>query len=196
MLSTKSVIGTTLLVAAVAALVYLIVEEFTKKAPLKAELKGEPTSAKAARAATHEGSSHLSPPRKEREGIPVALSDAFQEFDVDRSNTRIVNQEASNVPDSMFLQEFVDGDKSTFRPINKEEALRSANTRPSQQMQSSREGTKARTVGLYPLAFAGRKAIERPLSTACVGFNDTDTRALLASESTACLATESCPWQK
>ena len=123
---------------------------------------------------------------------------AFAEMDVDRSMTRIVLESAYNVPDSVFMQEFVDGDKSSFKPINKEQALKSANTRPAQHMANGRDnGVKSRTVGLYGMAFAGRGPIERPVtSSSCIAFGDTDTRQHQAKQAADCAATDSCPWQK
>lgn len=175
----------------VAVLVYLGYSEMHKAPAAPAK----PPSAKAARAATNQ-SKDDTPPRRTLSGID--MNDAFAEVDVDRSMTRVVPASAYAVPDSMFLQEFVDADKSSFRPVNKEQALKSANTRPSQHMKNGRDtGAKSRTVGLYGMAFAGRGPIDRPTNGAsCISFNDTDTRQHHANEATDCLATESCPWQK
>ena len=121
---------------------------------------------------------HPTHPTARTKTSSVHLDDAFMEFEVDPSLTRVVPENAYAVPDHVFMQEFVDGDKTAFRPIDKETALKSANTRPSQHMQNGRDhGAKARTVGLYGMAFAGRGPIERPVgSSSCIAFHDTDTR--------------------
>ena len=137
--------------------------------------------ATSARAATNDKTATATaPPRRELSGLTSGadINDAFADLDVDRSMTRVVPPSAYQVPESVFMQEFVDGDKTSFKPINKEAALKSANTRPAQQMVNGRDnGVKSRTVGLYGMAFAGRGPIERPTgSSSCIAFGDTDTR--------------------
>ena len=129
-------------------------------------------------------------------GVP--LQEAFQEIDVDRSMERIgAPADSYLVPDSVFMNEFNDAEKTPFKPINKEQALRSANIRP--KIQNSRGDAapgRARRVGLSPMEFA-RKTIHRtPSTAACVAFNDTDSRHVEINEATDCFASESCPWQK
>ena len=124
------------------------------------------------------------------------LHDAFAEVDVDHSLTRVAPAQGSSVDDSYWLNEFHDAEDTAFRPIDKEQAKASANTRPAQQMQNGRDDhkAKARTVGLSPMQFA-RKDIERPVdSDSCISFNDTDTRHVLIDKKTDCFATDSCPW--
>lgn len=148
------------------------------------------TSYVAARRATARAAANKEAPKS---GVPIT-TDVFQEFDVDRSMTRVVAQDTYNVSSSMFLQEFKDGDSGAFRPINKEEALKSANTRPSQHMENGRDsGTKSRTVGLAPMEFA-RKTIHRTPTTGCVSFNDTDTRQTLMSGMPEC-GEDGCPYK-
>ena len=188
-----------LVVVVVVVLIYLGCSEIGK-APSSATAARRATTARAtvpsqASKSDDHGSSKLPDPRRKLEGIPLA--DAFQQFDVDQSLHRIVPDNAYAVPDDVYLQDFIDGDKSTFRPVDKEAALKSANTRPAQHMKNGRDnGTKARTVGLSPNEFV-RRTLQRPVSSStCVAFNDTDTRHVLVNEATNCFESESCPWQQ
>ena len=188
-----------LAIVVVAVLIYLGCSELRKTSPSYASARravSARASAKADDAA--DGPAHGAKPEARRELKGMSVHDAFEpQVGVDPSMTRVVPKDAYAVPESVFLQDFVDGDATTFRPINKEEALKSANTRPAQHMQNGRDqGTKSRTVGLSPMEFA-RKTIPRPqTSSSCVAFNDTDTRQTMVNESTNCFATESCPWDK
>lgn len=188
-----------LAIVVVAVLVYLGCSEMRRTSTYAAARR----ASKAGRAATNAPADDASapPPRRTLSGIPVGgtdMDEAFAELDVDRSMTRTVDVSTYQVPQSVFMQEFVDGDKSSFRPPNKEAALRSANTRPAQHMKNGRDnGVKSRTVGLYGMAFAGRGPIERPVgSSSCIAFGDTDTRQHMVMQATDCAASESCPWQK
>lgn len=194
-----------LAIVVIGVLIYLGCCELRKSPPPAVPPRRGTTGTTSARAAVHKkdddeehgnhNSGKLPEPRRELKGVPLA--DAFQEFDIDRSLTRTVPEDAYQVPDSVFMQEFVDGDKSTFRPVNKEAALKSANTRPSQHMKNGRADAAppSRVIGLSPMEFA-RKTVQRPVSAAsCVSFNDTDSRQVMVNESTNCFETESCPWQ-
>lgn len=164
---------------------------------------GEVVAARAATNAKVEDAAQHAPAASHKAAAAGSdVRDAFQEFDVDSGLARIAPEQApSNVPDELFLQEFLEDDNAAaaFRPINKEQALLSANTRPAQHMQNGRDnGPKSRTVGVYEMAFAGRGAIERPVSSdgpACIPFNDTDTRQLMTNQTTPlCDADGSCQW--
>ena len=127
----------------------------------------------------HDDASHddMPPARRVLQGTDI--HDAFAEFEVDRTMTRIDDANSKyDVSDDMFLQDFHDEDKTSFRAISKEDALKSANLRPAQQMANGRSDSAppARTIGLRPNEFA-RKTIDRTVnSTSCIAFNDTDTR--------------------
>lgn len=173
----------------VAVLVYLGCSELRKTSSYAAARRATAAPVASARSATTDTPDAAAksapdaapnpPPRRSLTGISgTDINEAFAELDVDRSMTRVVPESTYQVPDSMFLQEFNGADQSSFRPINKEAALKSANTRPAQQMANGRDnGVKSRTVGLYGMAFAGRGPIERPAgSSSCIAFGDTDTR--------------------
>lgn len=167
----------------IAVLVYLGCSELRKTSSYTAARRGvSARSASNTTSADPAAADALPPPRRTLMGITSGtdINDAFAEIDVDPSLTRVVPESTYNVPDTVWLQDFVDGDKTSFKPINKEQALKSANTRPAQQMANGRDnGPKSRTVGLYGMAFAGRGPVERPPATSsCIAFNDTDTRQL------------------
>ena len=146
--------------------------------------------------AKHDAAHDLPEPRKVLKGTQI--HDAFAEMEVDRSMARLVQQDTSDVGTEFFLQEFHDEDANSFRPVNKEAAMKAANVRPGQQMQNGRSdgAPPARMIGLSPMEFA-RKTIQRPVAgSSCMSFNDTDARHMLINDHTDCFATESCPWQK
>lgn len=111
---------------------------------------------------------------------PTEINHAFSEFDVDHSMVRTVSVHESQLPDSYFLTDFVDENATTFRPINKEDAMRSATVRPAQQMKNGRadELPPARVIGLNTMMHA-RKMIPARLdmSSGCILFNESDSRA-------------------
>lgn len=129
----------------------------------------------------------------------VSVDNAFAGMEVDDSLARIVKTDlAGDIGTESFLQEFHDDESTSFRPINKEQAMRNANVRPAQQMKNGRADgmPPARTIGLSPMAFA-RKDIQRPVGgSGCMSFNDTDARHVLINEATNCFETGTCPWDK
>jgi hypothetical protein len=108
------------------------------------------------------------------------LTDAFEPMHVDPSLVRIVEKDASQIPDDVFLADFHEADPNAFQPIDKERAKASASIRPAQSMQHDRDDGKppARTIGLSPMEFA-RRTIPRPPRTASdcpMPFNEVDAR--------------------
>ena len=199
--STTDGICYVLALVVVAVLVYLGCSELRKAPPPPpaAARRATTTTTVAARAAK---AADPPPPRRELKGSsPLApIDEVFAPLDVDRSMTRVVGEDTYKVPDSVWVQEFIDGDKSTFRPVDKEAALKSANTRPAQHMKNGRAdgAPPSRVIGLSPMEFA-RKTVHRSASTSasCVSFLDTDARHMSTDDNeTDCLATGTCPWQQ
>ena len=183
-----------LAIVVVAVLLYLACSELRKPPPAAPSAPAAARRAVSARAAKHEEEkADVAPARKTLLGANV--EDAFHPVEVDGAMARVVPEGAYAVPDDVFLSEFHDADASTFRPVNKEAALRSANTRPAQQMQSGRSdgAPPSRVVGLAPMEFA-RRTIHRPRAGAggCASFNGSD--AQLVGEPPAC-GEEGCPWE-
>ena len=194
-----------LAVVVVGVLLYLACSELRKPAahassPPPPSSSAQPStaarravSARAAKRGEEEdGYADVAPARRSLLG--ANLEDAFDQVDVDRSMERVVPEGAYAVPDDVFLSEFHDADASTFRPVNKEAALKSANTRPSQQMQSGRSdgAPPSRVVGLAPMEFA-RRTIQRPKGggAGCASFNGSDAQHI--GQPPAC-GEEGCPW--
>lgn len=197
---TKIALVVAMVVLAVAVGAVVMTEMRRSKPAAKPPAKKAPDSERAARAATAVAPI-AAPPAASASSAPgmrgVDLHDAFAEFDVSRALTRVAPKDQSSVDDSFWLKDFHDAHNTSHRPINKEEAMRSANARPAQQMANGRadDTPKARTVGLSPMAFA-RKTVERPLdASSCIAFNDTETRHMLIDQKTNCMASENCPWQ-
>lgn len=170
----------------------------SSSAPACTAKRAAPRSARAA-AAESPPASPLSPPLSpptHTDSRGAMLDDAFAQVPVDPTMTRVVNKDASDISNDFFLQEFHDDDSSSFRPIDKEKAMKSANVRPAQQMKNGRAdgAPPARMVGLSPMEFA-RKTIQRPVTGGgCMSFNDTDARHVLVDNTTNCFSTGNCPW--
>ena len=191
-----------LAVVVVGVLLYLACCELRKPtAPLPPPPSSQPTAARravSARAAKREeedsGAAHDAAPAR-RSLLGANVEDAFEKVDVDASMVRVVPEGAYAVPDDVFLSEFHDADASTFRPVNKEAAMKSANTRPSQQMQSGRSdgAPPSRVVGLAPMEFA-RRTIQRPRGEAgaCASFNGSDAQHNVGQPPVC--GEDGCPW--
>ena len=156
-------------------------------------------SSRSARKTVTTSSHDASSPAAAKKG--AMLQDAFgTEIQIQNAMERVVDASSYQVDESLFMKEFIGADETTFRPIDKEQAMKSANARPAQHMQSGRPDTAppSRTIGLDPMAFA-RTPIPRPAheSAACIPFNDNDHRIATKKATPECEsdAQSHCPWE-